>query len=252
MNLNQTITVLEALASGCSPVTGEMIRTESVLQERAVIRALQIAIEHLKSSPSPHHNPEIAIAETDILAAIQLFSEHQVTPTYSALTGFFSAKRAFKSEAITAHELYGKYKNLYPRGRLMDFFTTWLQDNDYSKHGKRISRKAEDKPWKEIDFFQQALFNHYSVEHMEQLKQQINALGLSKSENLAVYIQKARLHYPRSHEPWKTEEDELLWAALQQTNDLNFLSGCFQRGVNAIEERGKRLLYEQQSKTGYK
>ena len=48
MDKNTTIEILEALASGYSPKTGEMFPDESVLNEREVIRALQIAIDELK------------------------------------------------------------------------------------------------------------------------------------------------------------------------------------------------------------
>lgn len=245
MNLNQTITVLEALASGCSPTTGAIVAPESVLNERDVIRALQVAIEQLKNERLKDQ-PGIDIDAAEIESVIQLLSEQQHGATHNKLADFFIAGRTFKNDSLTSHELYGKYKGRYAKGQLQDFFSAWLQDNNHAKQGKKISQKEIEQPWKAIDFFQQALFNHYSVENMERLKQQVSELGLSKSEHLAAYIQKARLHYPRSHEPWKAPEDELLWNALQQTNDLNFLSSCFQRGPNAIEERGKRLLYEQQ------
>jgi hypothetical protein len=48
MDKNRTIEILEALASGCSPKTGEMTSDESILNERDVIRALQFAIDELK------------------------------------------------------------------------------------------------------------------------------------------------------------------------------------------------------------
>lgn len=243
MNLNETITVLEALASGCSPTTGAVVAQESVLNERDVIRALQVAIERLKNEPSKNQ-PGIDIDAAEIRAVIQFLSEQQQTATQNKLADFFLAGTAVTHESFTAHELYGKYKGRYAKGELQDFFSTWLQNHGAQQRKKR-SREME--PWKAIDFFQQVPFNHYSAEGMEQLKQQVVELGLIKSENIAEYIQKARLHYPRSHEPWKAPEDELLATALQQTNDLSFLSDCFQRGTNAIESRGKRLLYEQQN-----
>lgn len=48
MDKNTTIEILEALASGYSPKTGEILPDESVLNEREVIRALQFAIDELK------------------------------------------------------------------------------------------------------------------------------------------------------------------------------------------------------------
>lgn len=50
MNKTKSIEILEALASGRSPKTGQIIGGYSVLNERDVIRALQIAIDELKIS----------------------------------------------------------------------------------------------------------------------------------------------------------------------------------------------------------
>jgi hypothetical protein len=245
MNLNQTITVLEALASGCSPTTGAVVTYESVLNERDVIRALQVAIEQLKNEPAKDP-PGIDIDTEEIQSAIALFAAQKKMANAAYLSDFFSADRSFKNESINQHELYGKYKGRYTKGSLLDFLSNWLQEQEHAKDGKSSHKATAAKPWEEIVFFQQAAFNHYSQKAIDQLKHKVSELPLSKGENLAAYIQKARLHYPRSHEPWKAAEDELLWAALQQTNDLKLLSECFQRGANAIEERGKRLLYEQQ------
>jgi len=49
MDISRTIQILEALVSGCSPKTGEVVAEDSVLNERDVIRALQIAIDKLKT-----------------------------------------------------------------------------------------------------------------------------------------------------------------------------------------------------------
>jgi FtsZ-binding cell division protein ZapB len=50
MEKKKTIEILEALVSGRSPKTGQIIGGYSVLNERDVIRALQIAIDELKIS----------------------------------------------------------------------------------------------------------------------------------------------------------------------------------------------------------
>lgn len=47
MDLNKSITILEALALGCSPHTGEVLE-DGILNDRDVIRALQFAIDELK------------------------------------------------------------------------------------------------------------------------------------------------------------------------------------------------------------
>lgn len=47
MDATKATSIFEALASGCSPTTGQLIENDSVLGERDVIRALQFAIDEL-------------------------------------------------------------------------------------------------------------------------------------------------------------------------------------------------------------
>ncbi|NMH28682.1 hypothetical protein [Flavobacterium silvaticum] len=48
MDITETIEIVEALAAGRSPLTGEMLVGETILNDRTIIRALQIAIDELK------------------------------------------------------------------------------------------------------------------------------------------------------------------------------------------------------------
>lgn len=243
MDLNKVITILETLASGCSPATGKLIQGDGVLNERDVIRALQIAIDQLKKD-IPRNHSDVEINKEDINAAIQLFQEHELAPTYSRLAGFFLGSRSFKNDAIHSNELYGKYKNLYYKGQLLDFFTTYLFDNGYSKHGKKTSGSHESKPRKEISFFQKETFNKLSQSTINQLKEKINELGILKTDNLSEYIQSERVNHPRAFEAWTDKEKELLNEALQYTNDLELLSECFQRGKGAIVSCSEKLIYQ--------
>lgn len=240
MDTDKVIQILEALASGCSPTTGERVSDESILNERDVIRALQIVIDQLKQHWLKDHI-DIVISEEDIETAIQLFEEHKMSPTYSRLVAFFLATRAFKNELITSNALYGKYKGVYPEGRLFDFFTTYLSGNGYSKHGKKIKK---DEPWREIDFFEKEIFNELSEEAVKQLKDKINELGITKTDNLSEYVQQARINHPRAYEPWTDVEKHLLYEVLQYTNDLELLMEYFQRGKGAIISQGKQLIHE--------
>jgi hypothetical protein len=90
MNISETITILDALASGCSPVTGEQFPEESVLNTREVIRALQISINELKRLEPPS-NPatEVRIEEADLNEVFELFTLQGKNPTVNRFTGFF-------------------------------------------------------------------------------------------------------------------------------------------------------------------
>ncbi len=161
MDKSKTIEILEALASGCSPTTGEMVGNESILNERDVIRALQIAIDELK-----------------------------------------------KMDSINAIS---------------------------NRQKKRLSR--------EIDFFQKEKFNKMTEGAINQIKQQVKELGMTKLENLSEYVKNERVNHPRAYEPWSAKEKELLSNAIKFTNNLDLLSECFQRGKGSIESCGQKIIH---------
>lgn len=241
MDRNKTIEILEALASGCSPTTGELIENDSVLNERDVIRALQIAIDYLKTN-KPQVISEVEIDKSDVQDAIELFKQEEERPTSNKLVGFFLGARKFKNETIVLNQLYGKYRNQYQKGQLLDFFTQYLLDNNLIN---RNSRK--NNPYKEIDFFRTEIFNKLSENAINQLKEKVDELGIQKTENLSEYVQNARINHPRAYESWTETEKELLSKAIEYTNDLELLSECFQRGKGSIESYGQRLIYESQN-----
>jgi len=244
MDINKAIEIIEALASGCSPITGEKLN-ESVLNERDVIRALQIVIDQLKQKNDYlQTHTSVRIDKEDIDEAIRLFQEYNMAPTSSRLSSFFLGTRSFTDDFINTNKLYGKYKGLYQKGQLLDFFAFYLLDKGYSKHGKNI--KEKNKPWEEIDYFQKEPFNNLSDEAINRLKEKINKLGVVKTEGLSEEVRKARINYPRAYEAWTDEEKDILWEALQGTNDLDLLSSCFQRGENSIRSMGMRVIYEKQ------
>jgi len=244
MDRNRTIEILEALASGCSPTTGEMLENESVLNERDVIRALQIAIDNLKTD-EPQTISNVEIDETDIKSVIDLFKEEEPNPTSNKLVGFFLGTRKFKNETLISNQLYGKYRNLYQKGQLLDFFTQYFADNNLTNRNNR-----KNNPYKEIDFFQKETFNRLSEKAINQLKEKVDELGVLKTENLSEYVQNARINHPRAYESWTDMEKELLNKAIEYTNDLDLLSNCFQRGKGSIESCGQRLIYESQNLQG--
>lgn len=241
MDIKRTIEILEALASGCSPTTGELINNDSVLNERDVIRALQITIDQLKTYKLQVVS-EIEIDELEIINVIKLFIEKKQNPTSTKLVGFFLGTRKFKNETFISNQLYGKYRDLYKKGQLLDFFNQYLSDNNLTNRNNR-----KNKPYREIDFFQKKTFNILSENAIKQLKEKVDKLGIQKTENLSEYIQNARINHPRAYESWTEIEKELLKKTIEYTNDLDLLSNCFQRGKGSIESCGQRLIYESQN-----
>ncbi|MFD1292620.1 hypothetical protein ACFQ5N_02120 [Lutibacter holmesii] len=251
MKIRRTIEILEALASGCSPQTGELIENDSVLNERDVIRALEKAISELEriniSTESKSENKtqtiELNITTEEIKKTIKLFQSIEYNPTYSRLTHFFLKSKQFDFPILNSNDLYGKYFGYYTKQDLHKFFKHYLIENGFSLHGK-VKKEKKPQPWQDIEFFKQEKFNNLTDKAVEQLKSKINEIGILKTEDLSQHTINSRVRYFRAYENWNDYEKELLEKAMEYTNDLELLSECFQRGKGSIESYGKRLIYE--------
>lgn len=241
MDIDKAIQILDALASGCSPVTGEIISNDSVLNDRAVIRALQFAIDNLRKEQAIK-SADIEISENDIQDALQLFIEQDRNPTANNLTSFFLGTRQFKNPSLLSNKLYGKFKGAYTSGQLIDFFTQYLSDKQIVPNNK-----LRDDAYRQIDYFEKEKFNKLTENGIKQLKEKVNELGILKNENLSDYVIEARKIYPRAYEHWSDKETELLRKAIKYTNDLNLLSDCFQRGKGSIESAAKKIILSTQN-----
>ncbi|WP_152287555.1 hypothetical protein [Flavicella marina] len=245
MNNEETIEILEALASGCSPKTGELIEDDSVLNERDVIRALQIAILNLKENNNSNPISSL-IPEDEINQAIALFQSVSYNPSYSRLTHFFLRTKMFEYSALNVHPLYGKYNDQYSNVELHKIIKLHLINNGFSLSGK-VNRSPDDQNWKNVPHFESPTFNKLSEMAVNQLKEKINEIGIIKTENLSDTIIKKRLDFPRANEPWSIKEKELLKKALEYTNDLELLVTCFQRSHGSLRSAGKKIIYAQQN-----
>jgi ribosomal protein S18 len=242
MNIDKAIKILEALASGCSPATGEVIPNNNILNDRDVIRALQFAIDSLRQEQT-EKSTNIEIDESDIQNAIQLFKEQDRNPTANSLTGFFLSTRQFKNTAILSSKLYGKFKGAYTSGQLLDFFFQYLSEKQIAP-----KNKFRNDAYSQIDYFEKEKFNKLTENGIKQLKEKISEIGILKTENLSDYVVEARKTYPRAYENWSAKEIEILSKAIKYTNDLSLLADCFQRGKGSIEQAAKKIIFTTQSK----
>ena len=246
MNKEETIEILEALASGCSPKTGEVLQNDSVLNERDVIRALQIAIIELKGGENIQNDISLMVPAEEINAAMQLFRSVNYNPSYGRLTHFFLRTKTFEYSELNTNVLYGKYNGVHTKSDLNKFIKIFLIDNGFSMYGKE-KRLIDDQNWKNVTHFESPIYNKLSEMAINQLKEKINEIGIIKTENLSDNIIKKRIVSPRANEPWSLNEKELLKKALQYTNDLELLVVCFQRGHGSLRTTGKKLLYAEEN-----
>ena len=246
MNKEETIEILEALASGCSPKTGEILHDDSVINERDVIRALQIAIIELKGGENIQNDTSMMIPAEEINVAMLLFRSVDYNPSYSRLTHFFLRTKRFEYSELNVNPLYGKYTDHYSNVDLNKLIKIHLINNGFSLSGK-VNRSTDDQNWKNVTHFESPIYNKLSEMAVNQLKEKINEIGILKTENLSDSIIKKRIDSPRANESWSLNEKELLKKALQYTNDLDLLVVCFQRSHGSLQTTGKKLIYAEQN-----
>ncbi|WP_162055407.1 hypothetical protein [Pontibacter pamirensis] len=252
MNREEAYTILDALAEGCSPFTGELLEDHPILNERKVIRALQLALDALdvKSHGSQQQPASVAASPLEpemMFNAIEAIKEAGIVPSKSKLTKFLIGSKSFKGSEIITHSLYSALRQQYTYTSLKPLVAKAVQNNKAlaaALPGTHTAA-AKDKPWDHIDFFEQPTFCTLSHKAIEQLKGKIEAIGIVKQlPILSDYIIQARIIYARAYEPWSETEQEYLAKALHYTNDLKLLTSCFQRGENSIRSVGKKLIFE--------
>lgn len=232
MDKKTALNILEALANGCSPFSGEVLSEESVLNDRNVIRALQFAIDSL--SGLPNEKNEILIDEADIIEANLLFEKHTGSATSAKLVGLFLGTRNFKNVLLKDNRLYGKYAGKFKKGELGDYLSKYFEDVN------PLNRKFET--WDNLEYFKEPVFNKLSEKAIEQLKEKVKALPITKKDDLSQAVVKARLEHYRYQEPWSFEETQILKKSLEYTNSLKVLSKCFGRTTGSIASKGQSLM----------
>ena len=249
MTKEEAVKILDALAEGCSPFTGEMLEDHVILNERQVIRALQKAIDSL--SVSDHESTEkdrnkaeqMDIEDEKIIAAINILKEEKIHITPSKLTRFFLGSRTFNSETLRQSTVFGMLRHNHTYNSLKPLINKFFKENSslLPSHPSK-----ENKPWASIDYFQQKSFCKLSEKAINQLREKVGDIPLVKTaqDELPEYVINARKDHSRAYEPWSEKELELLSKAILYTNNLLVLSKCFQRGPGSVSSCGKRLIYE--------
>ncbi len=230
MTQSQAREILEALADGCSPLSGEVLPEDHILMEESVIEALLIAIELLRGKVP---KAVLDIDEEDIRYAVAAFETVDMNPTANRLATFLSGTRAFKNPELIHHPLYGKYGRKHSKGALNDYLEIWVEKN------LKPANASDGEPH---PYFNEPHFNKLSEKATLQLKEKVVALPMVRVDGLSESLLERRKVFPRSHEPWPDEEVRLLNIALDFTNDLEFLATCFGRSTTAISAQSVKLL----------
>jgi hypothetical protein len=257
MRREEAISILDALAEGCSPFTGEVLQDHSLLNERKVIRALQLAMDALAySSPAPGQEAtpstdryateareKTTLEKQTIVDALNVLFKAGIKPTHSKLTKFLLGSRHFQAGTARQSRLYGSLGSKHTYNSLRAEVLHFLNAHPGLLEAFKPSEKS--KPWDTVDYFHRKKFCTLTARAFEQLKEKITELGIVKQHPLlSDYIVNTRIIYPRAYEAWSDKELEYLAKALSYTNDLQVLATAFQRGERSIETVGKKLIYD--------
>ena len=270
MTLEETLKILDSLAAGFHPETGEELSNDSVCNSRSVIRALQMAIDNIRTNynnsnnirqqPSkkstsnlsrPNEILQVASINIDeyltdkkLFDYLQAFKEIGFNPTVArigkSLVGT-KAKSIYKH--VKGFSFYGVLENATTYPNIKPIIAKFFE-----KYEEQINEEylTIDKPWEEIDFFEQVDFNQLTEHTIAQLTDTIAELSLKRNvsnmSSEAMVI--ARKIFPRAYEPWEQQENSLLLKTLRYTNNLELLSEIFKRGPGAIRSQGQKLLYQ--------
>lgn len=235
MTKSEALKILDALADGCDPTTGEVLKEDIIFADRKVIRALQMGIDAIDRSMVFIDDIKEEISEEAIREINILFDKSLINLTIKRTARFLCGIGYDDNDLISGHRLYGSYRDVYKNTQLEHYLKQF--ENLFPK-AYSVARNPEAD-----DFFSGETYNKLSEKAIEQLKERINSIEIVKTEeDLLPSIVKTREKYPRSHEPWSEEELNLLRTAIKYTNDIKFLSECFQRGENSIYAYTSRVL----------
>ncbi len=164
-----------------------------------------------------------------------------------------------KADVRLSHDLLAKVLSGADKAVLkenefgLSFYGLMYGGMKYTKIRESIKPYFEKHFYSEIEnkvnaFFATKTYNRLSETSQQSLIKAVNELPMQRSEEaLTDNIKELRKTYPRSHEPWSDREILFIKKALDNTNDLQFLSKAFQRSDTSI-----KAVYEKMVKEGMK
>ncbi len=250
MTPNEALLIFEAMADGCSPLTGEVLPHDHLLLDESVMEAVLIAIESLRgksasatSKPSRNAKPgnsaaqalpleQVDLPDEDLMTAVTLYRSLDTNPTANRIAALLCGNSAVKMTELLQHHLFGKYAERYQKAQIVPWLDEWILKNNINP-----------PTVKEIHpYFAEPHHNALSERAVEQLKEKVAAIPIVRIEGLSEELVERRKTLPRSHEPWPEEETRLLKKATEFTNDLPFLSQSFGRSELAISAQAEKWL----------
>ena len=231
MTTTEALRILEAMADGCHPITGEVLNLDHVLMQEEVIEALLIAVDAVQGKSL---GAEVLLDEADLLEAVAFYRTQEINPTAHRVSAFLTGDKSIKDADWRQHPLFGKNER-YVKAQLVEPVQAWMERNNI--HPPKQTGPGELHP-----YFNAPNYNRLSEKAIQQLREKVTAIPLERTEGLSEYLIERRKTLPRSHEPWGEEEIRMLKIALEYTNDMAFLCDSFGRSEAAISAQAAKLF----------
>lgn len=229
MEKEKAIFILDALASGSVPQTGEVLKGHQILKEEEVVRALQEAVLTLKLANRQKTYGPVHLEEEKIVEVMAFFFGIERNPNPHRLAQFFTGSQAVKQEELRKHPLFGNQSQYCRYAQLKDHFLIYFEENP------EIVRRyfVDEAAWKQVLYFQKKSFNHLTEQEAAEIKSSIGKIPMAKRGKLSPELREIRARFPRSHEPWSLEEKALLGELLLRPMTCIFCRNVF-NGVKML------------------
>jgi hypothetical protein len=254
MHIHEFTTLLSDLRADINPLTGEVGATGSCLRSPVIRKGLDDLLGVLSAPASPPYRSTFAEKDapgptaTEIEELCNGLRDLGFRPTREQLAKVFLGSRSIADDRLRGLPAYRRYRGVVTRQRIREILTSYreLIEGTADKPGKTKGKEA----FEQVDFFDTAGFDKLSERKAEELRMEVEQLGLRKvAERLPAYMARARQRLPRAFEPWTREEQALLIEAMCYTNDGDRLSGLFGRSVKSVRRMGEQLIRNSRSRS---
>ena len=261
MTAPDLLTLVTALRQQVDPTTGQHFPagTASVLHQPPVVsalnrlgRAVQLTqrVEEASAAASIPH--ELLTTLCGDLRALGY------EPTVHQVANVLIGSRKIADGRLRGLPAYARYRGEYTRTFVRQYCLDFANQHPAvllkrlsgeKQQELREHRRAADREWEAVDFFDGPAFDHLDDGKAAELTREVKQLGLRKTDEfLPEYMAVARKRYPRAYEPWTKAEKALLVEAMCYTNRAELLLPVFGRSVNSLVNAGKQLIFASQQR----
>ena len=246
MTREELVSILTNLLDNRHPLTGEALGRGSCLYDPA-LRAELLRLTHRTAE-----GRERMLDREEVGYLIEELRRLAYRPKMEQVARVLTGSRSIADPRLRGLPGYRRYRGVLKQRDILQYLQRWehLFTEDGAGEPLQEPEPAGEGTYHDVDFFDTHPFDKLEASKAEELRREVQALGLRKAtERLPAYMQRARQRLPRAFEPWTREERALLIEAMCYTNDADRLAELFGRSAASLIGQGKRLIFDSRQKT---